>query len=121
MPKPDVRISSFADFYPYYLTEHSDPDCRKLHYVGTFFSILAVIAAIFINPFWLIAAPLGGYGFAWFAHFKIEKNRPATFTYPVWSLMGDYKMFFSWLTGKLPAQLMAAGIVDAPADNVSET
>ncbi len=121
MSKPDERISSFTDFYPYYLTEHSDPDCRKLHFVGTFLSILALIAAIFVHPAWIIAAPFAGYSFAWFAHFKIEKNRPATFTYPVWSLISDYKMFFSWLVGKLPEQLIAAGVVDAPVDQASET
>ena len=104
------RFESFAAFYPYYLSEHADPKCRALHYIGTTFTFPILIAGILINPIWLLALPVVGYGFAWAAHFFVEKNRPATFTYPLWSLIGDYKMYFSWLSGRLPAQLEAAGI-----------
>ncbi len=105
-----TRFESFEAFYPYYLSEHADPMCRRLHYIGTTLTFPILIAGFLISPWWFAALPLVGYGFAWVAHFFVEKNRPATFTYPLWSLMGDYKMYFSWLTGKLPAQLAAAGI-----------
>lgn len=110
MTETSERYSSFKAFYPFYLGEHSLPACRRLHYVGTSLSLLVLAIAIFVHPAWIIAAPFAGYSFAWFAHFKVEKNRPATFTYPLWSLMADYKMFFSWLSGRLPAQLEAAGV-----------
>jgi len=103
-------FNSFSEFYPYYLTEHSNPLCRSLHFTGTGLTFAALAAAIFISPWWLIAMPVIGYFFAWVGHFFVEKNKPATFTYPLWSLIGDYKMFFSWLTGRLPAQLEAAGV-----------
>lgn len=108
------RFTTFKDFYPYYLSEHANPTCRGLHYVGTTLTFVFMALGIFVNPLWLIAIPVGGYFFAWVGHFFVEKNRPATFTYPFWSLMGDYKMYFSWLSGRLPAQLEAAGI-NAPA------
>jgi hypothetical protein len=104
------RFQSFAEFYPFYLGEHADPRCRALHYVGTTLTFALLIMAVIITPLWLLAIPVAGYGFAWVAHFFIEKNKPATFTYPWWSLIGDYKMYFSWLTNKLPAQLKAAGV-----------
>jgi len=104
------RFTSFAEFYPYYLQEHAKPLCRALHYVGTTLTFGLLVAALVVHPLWLAAVPLAGYGFAWVAHFFVEKNRPATFTYPWWSLMGDYKMYFSWLTGRLSQQLLAAGV-----------
>lgn len=104
------RFTSFTEFYPYYLQEHAQPLCRSLHYVGTTLTFCLLAVALFNNPLWLAGIPLAGYGFAWVAHFFIEKNRPATFTYPWWSLKGDYKMYFSWLTGRLPEQLRAAGV-----------
>ncbi len=104
------QFKTFDEFYPYYLTEHADANCRRLHFVGTGFTIVAFFMAIAIHPLWLLAMPLIGYFFAWTGHFFIEKNKPATFTYPVWSLIGDYKMFFSWITGKLRKQLEAAGV-----------
>ena len=99
------RFESFSEFYPYYLSEHADPNCRRLHYIGTSLTLVFAGLGLFVSPFWFLAMPLGGYFFAWIGHFFVEKNKPATFTYPFWSLLGDYKMYFSWLTGKLPAQL----------------
>ena len=103
------KFQRFKDFYPYYLSEHSDPKCRQMHYIGTSLTLgIVVIALLTLNPFWLLLGPVAGYSFAWIGHFFIEKNRPATFTYPLWSLMGDYVMYFSWLSGKLPNQLKQA-------------
>lgn len=94
---------SFKEFYPYYLTEHKDSTCRKLHFVGTAL-IFVILAWVLITQTWwgLWLNPLTGYGFAWVGHFFFEKNKPATFQYPLWSLGSDFKLFFDILLGKEP-------------------
>jgi hypothetical protein len=103
------RFQSLKEFYPYYLTEHSDVTCRRLHYVGTSLFIGVVIWAI-IDPVWwkFVLMPVIGYGFAWTGHFKFEKNRPATFQYPLWSLASDFIMLFHFLTGQIDKKLAEA-------------
>ena len=103
--------STFAEFWPFYLREHSKASTRALHYVGTSLVVLIAIAAV-VTGRWmgLIALPLAGYAFAWVAHFGVEKNRPATFTYPLWSLAADFRMWALWLTGRLGAELDKAGV-----------
>lgn len=103
-------ITRYADFWPYYLREHARPETRRLHYAGTALTFVALAAGIFASAWWLLAIPLAGYGFAWSAHFGVEKNRPATFTYPLWSLASDYRMFFLWLAGRLGPHLQRAGV-----------
>lgn len=93
--------SNFREFYPYYLAEHADVNCRRLHFVGTWLVLAALVAGIFVSPWWLLAMPLFGYGFAWVGHFVFEKNRPATFKYPLYSLAGDWVMFFDILRGRV--------------------
>lgn len=96
------RIATFSEFYQFYLTEHSKMWTRIFHFVGTaiiFFAIGYVIYSGKERFLWYI--PITGYGFAWFSHAVFEKNRPATFKYPLWSLLSDFKMFFELLTGKL--------------------
>ena len=97
------RYASFAEFYPFYLSEHRNRTCRRLHFVGSAL-VLAVVAAAMATrePLWLLAAPVVGYGFAWVGHFAFEKNRPATFKHPLYSLMGDWVMFRDMLTGRIP-------------------
>jgi hypothetical protein len=96
------RFKTFHEFYPFYLAEHRHPVCRRLHFVGSTLVIAVIVAAILTrNAWWLAAAPFAGYGFAWVGHFFFEKNRPATFTYPLYSLLGDWVMFKDILTGKL--------------------
>lgn len=100
------RIQTFSEFWPYYLSEHRLRKCRALHYVGTACASLVILAILMTGKLALIPLALvAGYGPAWIAHFFIEKNRPATFTYPFWSLAADYKMFFLALQGKMQAEL----------------
>lgn len=97
------RFNSFREFYPYYLSEHRNPTCRRLHVVGSGLIVVLILTVLFglLSPWWLLAAPLLGYGFAWVGHFAFEKNRPATFSHPLWSLMGDWVMFKDVLTGRI--------------------
>lgn len=91
---PMSNFSSFSDFYPFYLAEHSNSTCRRLHFIGTSAVIaIAILAVVSGNAWWLAALPVVGYGFAWVGHFVFEKNKPATFQYPFYSLMGDFVMF----------------------------
>lgn len=98
----DTGFRSFAEFYPFYLSQHANVVCRRLHFAGSLL-VLAVLgyAVVSGNWYWLAAVPLLGYGFAWVGHFFFEKNKPATFTYPLYSLRGDWVMFWQMLTGKL--------------------
>ncbi len=82
-----------------------------MHYLGTTLALFALILAIVLQmPSLILLALICGYGPAWIAHFYIEKNRPATFSYPFWSLLSDFRMYFTWLSGKLPRELEKAGI-----------
>lgn len=99
-----MEFKSFSDFYPFYLREHSNITCRKLHFIGTCGVIALLLLFFFTGNLLLLAAvPFMGYGFAWVGHFGFEKNRPATFKYPFYSLMGDFRMFWDILTGKVSA------------------
>ena len=106
-----ARYSTFGEFWPFYLCEHSRPGTRALHYIGTSLVVLLAFAAIASGTWWLLAAmPVAGYFFAWIAHFAHERNRPATFTYPLWSLAADFRMWWLWLTGRLAPHLENAGV-----------
>jgi hypothetical protein len=93
---------SFAEFYPYYLSEHRNPVCRRLHFfgsLGALFCLARLLATM--NPAWLAAALLWGYGLAWIGHYAFEKNRPASFRQPLYSFLGDWAMFRDILTGRI--------------------
>ena len=95
--------SSFREFYPYYLGEHANRVCRRLHFVGSLGALgCLAVALVQRNPWWLLAALVCGYAFAWIGHFFFEKNRPATFKYPFYSFAGDWVMFKDILTGRIP-------------------
>jgi hypothetical protein len=92
------KFESYEQFWPFYVKEHSTQACRALHFAGTSLALVAIVAGILVARWWLVAAPVAGYGFAWAGHFVFEKNRPATFAYPLWSLRADFRMYrYMWL------------------------
>lgn len=98
----EKKYSSFAEFYPYYLSEHENSTCRLLHFIGSGLIIALVVYAVLtsqLSLLWFI--PLLGYGFAWVGHFFFEHNKPATFQYPFYSLLGDWVMFKDILIGRV--------------------
>ena len=98
---------TYAEFWSFYLREHSKPQTRAIHYIGTIASVAVLIWAVATaNWWWLLAVPVFGYAFAWFAHFFVEKNKPATFGAPLWSLISDYRMCGLFLVGRLDGELM---------------
>jgi hypothetical protein len=99
---PHQRFASFADFYPFYLSQHRNSACRRLHFIGTAIVIsLLALAIIVREPWLLLAMPVAGYGFAWVGHFFFEKNRPATFSHPLYSLIADFALFRDILVGRI--------------------
>lgn len=95
------RYQSLKEFYPFYLSEHQDTTCRALHFTGTFLLLITLVYALATQTWWMLALiPVIGYGFAWVGHFFFEKNKPATFQYPAYSLASDFIMFWDLLRGK---------------------
>jgi len=100
------RIRSFEQFWPYYVREHSKKTTRALHFIGTTAAMGCVAAGVFAKKRWLLAlAPIVGYGPAWIGHFFVEKNRPATFDYTLWSFQADLKMWSMTLRGSMDAEV----------------
>ena len=105
----EKTYQTLAEFYPYYLTEHRNATSRRLHFIGTTLFLFVSFYAIFTAQWvFLIAVPLLGYGFAWIGHFFFEHNKPATFKYPLFSLMSDFIMFWHILTGQINDKLRIA-------------
>ena len=99
------RFKSINEFWPFYVCEHSKPETRVLHFIGTLTIVPLMISALVFNPYLALLIPISAYGFAWFSHFFIEKNRPATFTYPFWSLLGDFRMFWLMCQRKMDSEV----------------
>ncbi len=96
------QYNTFSEFYPFYLSQHRDLTCRRLHFIGSLLVLMLIIYVLFsANWLLLFLTPVIGYGFAWVGHFFFEKNVPATFTYPVYSLIGDWVMFKDILIRKI--------------------
>ncbi len=105
------RIATYREFWPHYLREHARPATRAIHFFGTAIATASLGGLILSGNLWFLPAILiGGYGPAWTAHFFVEHNRPATFQYPLWSLVSDYRMAWTWLTGRLGDELAKAGV-----------
>jgi hypothetical protein len=112
------QYTSFEQFWPHYLREHADKGTRILHYIGTALTLVVAAIAVLTGKLWmLLLIPLVGYGFAWVSHAFVERNKPATFTYPLWSLISDYRMFFLAMTGRLRPELERAGVTGAAETN----
>ena len=95
------KYKTLKEFYPFYLSEHQNATSRMLHFIGTALVILFLLAAVLFHDFRLFfAIPILGYGFAWVGHLFFEKNKPATFQYPFFSLASDFLLFFDLLSGK---------------------
>ena len=102
MNEKNQKFNTFTEFYPYYLAEHANLTCRRLHVIGSTLVILVMVFAVWSRNWYLLwLIPVIGYGFAWVGHFFFEKNKPATFKYPLYSLAGDWVMYWQVITGKV--------------------
>ncbi len=100
-----MEIRTFADFWPHYVRAHSRSRTRILHAIGSLLALTCIALAIFISPWFLLAAPVIGYSFAWYGHFFVEHNKPATFGHPFYSLAADYVMVWKMMTGTMGAEV----------------
>ena len=102
MAQTNEKLKTFAEFWPFYLGQHSKTSTKWIHFLGTTLAIATLIAGLATGVWWLFLVMfIAGYGPAWYAHFFVEHNRPATFTYPLWSLAADFKMWSYMLTGRI--------------------
>ena len=100
------RIQSFAEFWPFYVRQHVNPTCRRWHFVASTNAILCTAALLVTWRWWLVPLALvSSYGCAWIGHFVYEKNKPAAFTYPVWSLLGDFRMYGKMIAGTMDEEV----------------
>jgi len=105
------RITTYAEFWPHYLREHANPRTRAIHAFGTAVGLALLAAGLVAGPWWLIlVAVVAGYAFAWGSHMLVERNRPATFTYPAWSLLSDFRMAALMAVGRLGPEVEKAGL-----------
>src|SRR5438105_6318612 len=111
-----MSIQSFDDFWPYYVRAHSRGRTRVLHAIGSIAAVVMLGISFAISLWFLIAVPLIGYAFAWYAHFFVEKNKPATFGHPFYSLAADYRMLFLMMAGKMNEEVAKAHIIPSRAD-----
>jgi hypothetical protein len=102
------RIQSYEEFWPYYVAQHRHPVNRGLHFVGTTLVLACLGLAVLRSPFWLLGGVLAAYAFAWAGHFIFERNKPATFTYPLWSLRGDFRMYRLLWLGRMSPEIRRA-------------
>jgi hypothetical protein len=110
MMNQEERIKSFEEFWPYYVREHSTTGCRLLHFIGSTLGVICLISTIVTANFWFILLGLAfGYSFAWTGHFFIEHNKPATFQYPLWSFLADWKMWRIMLSGRMSKEIERIG------------
>lgn len=100
-----MEIRSFAEFWPLYVRAHAHPRTRLLHAIGSALALACIVLAVIVSAWFLLVAPLIGYAFAWYAHFFVEHNKPATFGHPFYSLAADYVMVWKMITGSMAAEV----------------
>ena len=103
------RIRTFAEFWPYYVRQHSKARTRMLHATGSVLAIVALALGLAVNPWFFLAAFVIGYAFAWGGHYFVERNKPATFEYPLYSLAADYRMLFLMMAGRMRDEAVKYG------------
>lgn len=104
-----AHLNSFEEFWPFYVREHANPTNRKLHFIGSTLGLICLALAFLVASLWLLPTGLAlGYGFAWTGHFFVERNKPASFKYPLWSFRADWKMWFLILTGRMGVEVRRA-------------
>ncbi|MBL4666284.1 MAG: DUF962 domain-containing protein [Sneathiella sp.] len=100
------KISTYKEFWPFYLGEHKSLACRRLHFCGTTFAVITLVLFLVTKlPYFILLSVIGGYGGAWVGHFFFAKNKPATFHHPLWSLYSDFRMYVLWLSGNLGKEM----------------
>lgn len=100
-----MEIGSFSEFWPFYVRAHSQRRTRLLHAAGSILALACLLLGAVKSPWFFLAAPVVGYAFAWYAHFFVEHNKPATFGHPFWSLAADYVMLWKTLTGTMDGEV----------------
>lgn len=104
-----MSMNSFAEFWPFYVRAHSQARTRTLHAIGSILALVMIALGIFVSPWYFLAAPLTGYAFAWYSHFFVEHNKPATFGHPFYSLAADYVMLWKTVTGRMNEEVAKHG------------
>ena len=101
----DQGMRTFSEFWPHYVRQHSKPGTRLFHAIGSTLAVIIIMVALATDLWWMLLAPVIGYGFAWTSHLFIEGNRPATFGHPIWSLAADYRMLFLMIAGRMDQEV----------------
>ena len=115
-----TAIHAFHEFWPFYVRQHAKPRTRLLHAIGSVTAVIVFGAAFAVNLWLLLAVPVVGYAFAWYAHFFVEHNRPATFGHPFYSLVADYRMLFLMMAGRMENEVSKHVPVRGAAGTVSD-
>ena len=110
-----MQIESFAEFWPYYVRQHTLARTRMLHAIGSVLAVGMLLLAFAVDLWFLAVAPAIGYAFAWYAHFFVEHNKPATFGHPLYSLAADYRMLFLMMAGRMDAEVQKHASASAPS------
>ena len=110
-----MQINSFADFWPFYVRQHSHPRTRMLHAIGSVLAVVMIGLGFAVSLWFLLGAPIIGYAFAWYAHFYVEHNRPATFGHPFYSLAADYRMLYLMMAGRMDEEVARYATTQAAA------
>nr|WP_171016657.1 DUF962 domain-containing protein [Pseudalkalibacillus caeni] len=108
-PHSQTNFKNYEDFWPFYVSQHSKKSTRFWHFIGTSFVFICIFLAVFFKWWIVLLAPVIAYGFAWFSHFFIEGNKPATFGHPIWSLRADFRMYRYILIGKMEEEVKQVG------------